>query len=100
MIALHVGRIGAQNDFVSCGIKAFLKKGSNTEDLHFLLGPHIRKECYMMDLEAEIINQMINTGVNRRNIKSLGECTYCLTDKYYSHRRGDKERIGTFVRIL
>ncbi len=39
------------------------------------------------DSKHVILSQLSNLGIKNNNIEFVDECTYCLTDKYFSYRR-------------
>ncbi|MCL5676154.1 MAG: polyphenol oxidase family protein [Patescibacteria group bacterium] len=99
IMGLHVGRRNLFCGIINRGLETLLKEKSSLMNLKVFLGPFIEKKCYPTDLETEVRNQLKKYGISNGQVKSSGECTYCLTNKYFSYRRGDSERMGTFIYI-
>lgn len=99
IMILHAGRVGLQKNIVDHGIKLILKKGGNVKNIKILLGPFIEEKCYDTDLENMVKKQLFKNGINDRQISSPGICTYC-NNKFFSHRRGDVERMATFIFMI
>lgn len=58
-----------------------------------VLGPHICKNCYSIDLEAEIISTLKTKHISEGNIylPDINKfCTYHNPELFYSYHRGDK----------
>ncbi|MFH1188225.1 MAG: peptidoglycan editing factor PgeF [bacterium] len=56
--------------------------------------PSIPQDCIkktenktFIDLKSVTQHQLISLGIPKKNIEINQECTYCLTDKYFSYRR-------------
>lgn len=45
-------------------------------------------------------DQLVSAGVPEKQIEIAGECTQCQRDRYFSHRGGDKERMGAFIMLI
>lgn len=58
-------------------------------------------EKWRLDLAGEAARQLAASGVRPESITLAGECTSCLPDRYFSHRRdgGRTGRIGALVGI-
>src|SRR5690606_31545036 len=54
----------------------------------------------LLDVHAAILHGLAEAGVPRENIASLGRCTHCEPDTFFSHRRdaGATGRMWGFVR--
>lgn len=127
--ALHAGWRGTVSGIAAEGVKALVKKGARPDRIRVAIGPSIDSCCFEVgedfvealerqnktapikmkafrrdgrlyaDLKAINREYLVACGVESRNIDLCGECTYCLGDKYYSHRRMRGER-GTMLSII
>jgi len=117
IMLLHVGWRGAKKCIVEKGIEIF-KERENIKDAKVFLGPGIKKCCYeikedvskffedfvekrnkkiYLDLEKFIIDKFLNRGFQEKNILYFPYCTSCRNDLFYSYRKGDKERIRSWI---
>jgi YfiH family protein len=57
---------------------------------------------YILDIATANKYQALSMGVPPENIWMSGECTFCMTEKYYSYRftKGPTGRQGGFIRML
>ncbi len=106
---IHVGRKGVLSGIV----EKLLTKIEKYEirNFKFVLGPHICEKCYKVDvgcvknalfgfdnqknmfsLEKEILGRLIKRGVNKKQVIKTKYCTSHNYSKFYSYRRGDKEK--------
>ncbi len=53
-----------------------------------------------LDLKKIAKIQLINLGVKEKNIEISPECTFCLPDKYFSHRRDRFKEIKTMMAVI
>ena len=53
-----------------------------------------------LDLKKIAKIQLINLGVKEKNIEISPECTFCLPDKYFSHRRDKFKEIKTMMAVI
>ncbi len=74
-----------QNDVAKYFDQKFLKKNS--------------KECFNLDMESVIIEQLINSDVKDENIERSDFCTSCNKDLFFSHRR-DKCKTGRMMAVI
>jgi hypothetical protein len=108
----HAGWRGVLADIASETIRA-LKTNfqSAPADIQAFIGPHLRS-ChfgvqddvskmfsgyrdfmdsregrYFIDLAAIVKNQLTGQGLSEPNIGISQDCSYCLSDRYFSHRR-------------
>lgn len=58
-----------------------------------------RKGKAFVDIEAALVIQLIDAGIDRKNISSMGLCTYERSDILYSYRR-DKGLTGAMIGYL
>lgn len=121
----HAGRAGAFSNIVQNVIDTFTKHfNSNTQDISVTIGASIGECCYevgeeiyaeakTLDLEyalskrdnsyylniSKILKtQLLNAGVDSKNIVISNECTSCFNDKYFSYRANPKD--GRFAGII
>lgn len=53
-----------------------------------------------IDLKKIARMQLVDSGVREENIEVSQECTACLSDKYFSHRRDQVEPIETMMAVM
>jgi hypothetical protein len=46
-----------------------------------------RDNKIFFDSKNVILSQLSSLGIKENNIEFINECTYCLSDKYFSYRR-------------
>lgn len=119
---LHAGWRGTIANIAVRGVEAMGRLGAEPGDLEVALGPAIGECCFevdreladrfehevpgagrhvrdgrpakaYLDLKAIIGDQMERAGVNRESISSVGPCTRCASEQYFS-RRGNGGRVG------
>lgn len=59
-----------------------------------------RDNKIFLDLKKIAKLQLIELGIKEENIEISPECTFCLKDKYFSHRRDKPEQIKTMLAII
>ncbi|MCL5436033.1 MAG: peptidoglycan editing factor PgeF [Patescibacteria group bacterium] len=108
----HAGWRGIATGVVPLAVKSMIKNfGSRPEDIHLATGPAIQK-CHfevkadvlkkfkaypeqiienngatMLDLPGIVSKQAQAVGILSNHIETSGECTFCLTKRYFSYRR-------------
>jgi len=109
---IHAGREGTRKKIVQKALERFNQEfKSNTSDIVVLIGPSIGPCCYhlpeellhqcfneglvttdrkTLDLWKSNEKQLVEYGVEEKNLFVLGECT-CCNENYFSYRRGDKK---------
>lgn len=118
---IHAGREGAIKGI----IKNTLKKFSRPDLLLVGLGPHIRKDCYPLrgeakkysrnknlkkyieernnklyfDLTELVKDKLLKLGVREENIEDCGICTFCESDRFFSSRWSEKEKLPRRKRL-
>lgn len=60
---------------------------------------HALQENFL-DLKKIAKIQLINLGVKEENIEISPECTFCLPDKYFSHRKDRFKEIKTMIAVI
>lgn len=118
LIALvHCGWKGAKEKIVEKTVDFMVSKfGSDVDNLIAFIGPSASVCCYEVgkefegyfdlrflrfrwngkyhfDLKGEIFSQLINSGLNFRNIEVSRHCTICGVDLFHSFRR-ERENSG------
>ncbi len=108
----HTGWRGVENQIAPMTVKSLQENyNSHPADIEVFVGPHIGvchfevqadlvaafsgwpefvhnqsgKNC--IDLAEIVKQQLMAAGVLEKNINLSPECTYCLSDKYFSYRR-------------
>jgi YfiH family protein len=114
--AVHAGWRGAAAEIV---VKTLAKMraefGTYPADIAAAIGPGIGACCYQVgvevarlfgregagriDLAAANRRQLIDTGVEKRNIDVLGGCTFCDGARFHSFRR-EKEQAGRMISYI
>jgi YfiH family protein len=113
--ALHAGWRGVLADIAAVGVRAMVAQGARPELIRAALGPSIGICCFevdndlaerfvaevpgsdrhtrpgrsgkaYLDLRAIVQNQLMNAGVDASQIISIGPCTKCANDRYFSRR--------------
>ena len=115
--ALHAGWRGTVAGIAAEGVKALVNKGADPKRIRAAIGPSISLCCFEVgqdfvdvieahnqasnvkveiffrdgkryaDLKSVNRQYLLSCGLDGKNIDVCDECTFCLEDKYYSHRR-------------
>ncbi|MFH1414765.1 MAG: polyphenol oxidase family protein [Elusimicrobiota bacterium] len=113
----HAGWRGISSGIGSESVRMIESKGLLLKDITYIAGPYICGDCFRIgaevaerlpaaacrgsfaDLFEALSIQLMEKGVNSASIipaKEDGECTF-ENMKYYSHRKGDSERMVAFA---
>jgi YfiH family protein len=121
--ALHAGWRGLIGGIIDAGVRAMTAKGANVHDLSIAMGPSIGLCCFevdnslgerfarevpdairhrraglpgkaFLDLRGIVKSQFERAGVDTQNIWSLGPCTKCESDKFFSRRAAGGKQTG------
>lgn len=113
--AVHCGWRSTVSDIEKNTVDALKGLGSNPEDLHIAIGPAIDKCCFevggevieavkdligdaaddyysergdkfMLDLRGVVRHRFVMLGVSDKNIETVGGCTMCHPEEFFSHR--------------
>ena len=113
--AVHCGWRSSVGDILKNAVDAMVSLGARPESIRAALGPALGRCCFesdddvpeaitawlggdtdglfdsrppktMVDLRLANARRLLQLGVPEGNIDLSGECTYCLHDKYWSHR--------------
>jgi YfiH family protein len=113
--ALHAGWRGVIADIAAVGVRAMLQFGSRASDIRAAMGPSIGPCCFevdadlgdrfsreiagagsqinagrpgkaFIDLRAVVRDQLERSGLAAANIASVGPCTRCAADRFFSRR--------------
>ena len=113
--AFHAGWRGVLADIASVGVRAMEKLGARTADIRAATGPSIGQCCFevdaelgdrfareipgarshvragrpgkaFIDLRAVVRDQLDRAGLAAQDIASVGPCTRCSSDKFFSRR--------------
>ena len=97
---MHVGWRGLKKE-LPLKVAAALKQN---REIFVYVGPHICWKCFSLEGEKvnlflEMKDQLIKAGIKRENIKLLKKNNYCTYEnkEYFSHRRGNPQRMLAFV---
>lgn len=126
--ACHAGWKGTAKRLPGKLVAEFVSMGSAARDMLVAIGPHIRTCCFEVgdeiaeiferefgadtvdrcsypkphvSLERAILRQFAEAGIGPEQVSLSGDCTHCLQDLYYSHRRdrGATGAMGSFVAV-
>jgi polyphenol oxidase len=113
--ALHAGWRGVIADIADAGVRAMVQLGARASDIRAAMGPSIGQCCFevdaelgerfgseiagarkhtragrpgkaFIDLRAVVRDQLERAGVAAANIASVGPCTRCASDRFFSRR--------------
>jgi polyphenol oxidase len=113
--ALHAGWRGVIADIAAVGVHAMAQLGARASDIRAAMGPSIGPCCFevdadlgdrfsreiagaanhikvgrpgkaFIDLRAVVRDQLERSGLAAANIASLGPCTRCAADRFFSRR--------------
>ena len=127
--AIHAGWRGTVAGIAAEGVKKLVEKGADTKYIRAAIGPAIGPCCFEVgqevvdemntrnqtssvkmttfsrdgrlyaDLKSINCEFLVSCGVDPKNIDICEDCTFCLVDKYYSHRRMKGVR-GTMLSVV
>lgn len=124
--ALHAGWRGTAAGIAAEGVKKLVERGAAPKRIRAAIGPSIGCCCFEVgedfavsalelsgkewkpfvrdgklyaDLKSRNESELLACGLLRENIDVCDECTFCLSDKYYSHRRMKGVR-GTMLSVV
>lgn len=66
------------------------------KELPEFIHPYILDHDHV-DFWSLTLKQLKEEGIKSEHIELPGECSKCNAEKYFSHRRGDAERMGVFI---
>ena len=124
--AIHAGWRGTAAGIAAEGVRKLVNKGANPKRIRAAIGPSIDYCCFEVgedfvatvteatdgkwkvfsrdgklyaDVKAQNRAQLLSQGLLDANIDLCDECTCCMPDKYYSHRRSKGLR-GTMLSVI
>ena len=114
--AIHAGWRGTGAHIVEQVIERLRSEfGTKPEDIVAAIGPGIGGCCYevgedvarrfgmdragKLDLAAENLHQLVEAGVQRAHVDSIGACTRCDAQRFHSWRR-DGEHAGRMISFI
>jgi len=121
--ALHAGWRGVIADIAAAGVRAMLQLGADASDIRAAMGPSIGPCCFevdadlgdrfcreipgagqhinvgrpgkaFIDLRAVVRDQLERSGLAAANIASVGPCTRCAADRFFSRRAAGGKMTG------
>jgi len=119
----HAGWRGVASKIVEEVINTFINHyDSNLNDIEIFIGPHI-KDCHFevkndvssqfkisdstirdgktyINLSKIVKDQLLQLNINNDNISISDECTYCLSNKYFSYRRDKPQELETMIAYI
>lgn len=96
----HAGKKGTQGGIVQKIIDTMKDEfGTDARDLVIGIGPCIHPCCYDFNLPGTILQQLIETGVEKENIENSKLCTSCKSDEFYSYNKNGG-KAGRFANVL
>lgn len=121
----HAGWRGVLADIASETVRIFKTDfQSNPANIQVFIGPHLRschfcvqddvskmfsgyrdfmdsrEERYFIDLAAIVKSQLIGQGLLTDNIGISRDCSYCLSDRYFSHRHDQAAEIEAMLAYI
>lgn len=127
--AVHAGWRGTVGGIAENAVEKLLLMGADEEHIRVAIGPGIESCCFEVgedfccavadargnefadrfvfsrgkkkfaDIKGMNVKLLTDCGVKLENIDVCGECTFCLDEKYYSHRRMETFR-GTMLSAI
>lgn len=121
--AFHGGWRGIIADIAGAGVRAMVKLGARASDIRTAMGPSIGNCCFevdaelgrrfereiagarnhtrpgrpsktFVDLRAVVRDQLERAGLAAANIASVGPCTRCASDRFFSRRAAGGNTTG------
>jgi polyphenol oxidase len=121
--ALHAGWRGVIADIAAAGVRAMVQLGARASDIRAAMGPSIGPCCFevdadlgdrfsheivgasnhikvgrpgkaFIDLSAVVRDQLERSGLAAANITSVGPCTRCTADRFFSRRAAGGKMTG------
>ncbi len=121
--ALHAGWRGVIADIADAGVRAMVQLGARASDIRATMGPSIGQCCFevdaelgerfgreiagarnhtragrpgkaFIDLRAVVRDQLERAGLAASNIASVGPCTRCASDRFFSRRAAGGKTTG------
>lgn len=124
--AAHSGWRGTAAQIAAVAVNRLCALGARPQDIIAAIGPSARSCCYFVgdevynafaktpyladcfykrdgklyaDLQRAVAQTLMASGLLEENISDCGECSVCMTDKYFSHRRSGVNR-GTMAAFI
>ncbi len=124
--AVHSGWRGTAGKIAAVAVEKMLALGAERANIIAAIGPSARSCCYHVgeevynafqaeeclkdcfetrdgklyaDLQKAVAQTLIFAGIREENISDCGECSVCMPDRYFSHRRSGVNRgtMGAFI---
>jgi hypothetical protein len=77
-----------------------IKKDTLREFVRYPEAVKIREGKFFVNLPMIITKQLTTGGLKKGNIENCGECTYCLSNKYFSYRRDKPREIEAMIAYI
>jgi purine-nucleoside/S-methyl-5'-thioadenosine phosphorylase / adenosine deaminase len=127
--ALHAGWRGVIADIADGGVRAMVTLGARASDICAAMGPSIGQCCFevdaelgerfareisgarnhtkagrpgkaYIDLRAVVRNQLERAGLTPANVASVGPCTRCASDRFFSRRAAGGKITGLLMSFV
>lgn len=89
--ALHGSRKSLIKGIIKNALSRLVSNFNSTpKEILVGIGPSIRKCHYFINLTKIAIDDLLQSGIKRKNIEDCGICTFCHFQKYFSHRKQEE----------
>ena len=112
---IHAGWRGLVNNIILLSGELLVSNNYRLKDFDVIIGPSIQNCCfevkkdvidqfdekfiqkkitggYAVDLQAYATNHLLKSGFSQQNITRIKDCTYCMSDFYFSYRRNNENK--------
>lgn len=96
----HAGREGTFKRIAYKTVKKLVRVfNSNPVNILVVIGPHIHSCCYPVNLTKLNYEQLLSTGIKKKNIFVSRYCTACRNDLFFSYHL-EKEKAGRMMGLI
>lgn len=120
----HAGWRGIVKKIANKTIEKIIDLGGDPKNIRVAMGPGINKchfdignriskqflpysklidkrgDKYFVELKEIINEQLIESGIDKRNIENTRECTFCKSKKYFSYRKEKDPNVGLMISLI